>query len=231
LPQWLEELLKPPPVRFEEHTADIPLAPGRIIAERTSKTMMGSPLSRHPYLACRECNGRWMNRFEGEMQKFKPLFTGVSPVTLDSRSLRVLSVWIGLATILAEWVGAKGTVSIPSKDRFFIKKYRALPETWAVVGCSLEGSDKWKATHERRFLWISDFSSLSHYHGTVMSGELKRNTQISSFGFGKVFIQTFSCPDLRQVQNFKIAARSTGLTQLWPPPTSPDFSNRISPAL
>jgi len=44
------------------------------------------------------------------------------------------------------------------------------------------------------------------------------NTQISSFGIGKIFVQVFSCPNLTLVDDFRTAAKSRGLIQLWPLP-------------
>jgi hypothetical protein len=44
------------------------------------------------------------------------------------------------------------------------------------------------------------------------------DTQISSFGLGKVFIQVFTSPHSKLIYDFRSSLRSKGLVQLWPMP-------------
>jgi hypothetical protein len=54
------------------------------------------------------------------------------------------------------------------------------------------------------------------YHAAVLKGR-KMNSQISSFGMGRLFVQTFTCPDTALVDGFRISAKKSGFVQLWPP--------------
>ncbi|MBA3812440.1 MAG: hypothetical protein H0X27_12505 [Caulobacteraceae bacterium] len=45
------------------------------------------------------------------------------------------------------------------------------------------------------------------------------NAQISTFGMGKLLIQVFICPILQLIDDYRIAARTAGLVQVWPAPT------------
>jgi hypothetical protein len=47
---------------------------------------------------------------------------------------------------------------------------------------------------------------------------MPHNTQITSCGMGDVFVQAFSCPNPRRLEEFKIFALTTGLIQWWPVP-------------
>jgi hypothetical protein len=160
-----------------------------------------------------------MQRFEDEMQSFaKPLFILPSAkITLTETQTRVFVVWICLITTLAEYIDtAKVPITISDEDKRHIKKYRVPPETWAVVACSLN-SVSWSAKYRRHASFTGKVESVAQHHASVMAG-ITPNTQISSFGLGGIFVQTFSCPDLIEVQNFRASARATGLLQLWPPP-------------
>jgi len=42
------------------------------------------------------------------------------------------------------------------------------------------------------------------------------NTQISSLGMGKLFIQVFTCPNHRWINDYRVAAKASGITRVWP---------------
>jgi hypothetical protein len=65
---------------------------------------------------------------------------------------------------------------------------------------------------------VADFNNLSEYHA-AFSENRPMNTQLSSFGMGKLFVQVLSCPNSGLVTNFEMVAKESGLTQLWPVPT------------
>ena len=160
-----------------------------------------------------------MKKFEDEMLKFaKPIFNSSTEVIANSRQKRIMSVWFSLIVILAEYAHTVGdNIAISYDDRAFIKRHLSLPnETWCIVACSLKGN-KWKQRYRHHPSFMGQFRSRAEYNAAVAQG-MPNNTQITSCGMGDIFIQAFSCPDPRYVEEFKISAKETGLIQLWPIP-------------
>jgi hypothetical protein len=217
-PGWLNRLIQPPPVLKHEEFADHYLSPTEIEADYVEIDRQGSIFSQKPYLCCGDCNTRWMHDFEDEMVKFaKPLFSSLNPITINDYQRRVIAVWISIATILAEYAHPSRVITVPMSDKDFIRTKLMPPEHWTVVACSLNGKE-WRARYRRFYMWLEDFSNLSEYYSARMDATRPKNTQISSFGMGNLFIQTFSTPNARFINDYRIAAKSSNLTQLWPLP-------------
>jgi hypothetical protein len=179
---------------------------------------MGSIFSQKPYLCCKDCNSGWMQRFEDEMKKFAtPLFATKDHVNIDDRQRRVMAVWICLITILAEHMNKNSDIAISEGDKIFIRKRLIPPDTWTIFVCSLNATG-WRFRYKHHTTFLGEFRSRSEYDAAIMAG-VAHNTQISSFGMGNIFVQTFCCPDLRQVQNFQAMTGRNGLVRLWPPPS------------
>jgi hypothetical protein len=223
-PDWLERLILPGSHRLEE--LDNPHVP----SIRGSRIKQGSLFSQKPRLCCEICNGGWMMKFEDEMTAFaKPLFTSLETVTtINETQRRILAVWVSLITILAEFIDrTQGSICIPKSDRAFLKKYLMPPETWTIVACSLNAKS-WHAKYRHHASFIGQFSSVAEYYDAVARGRTN-NTQISSFGMGHLFVQVFSCPNYRFIDDFRVAFKSRGFVQLWPiPSTFWPFSNRAA---
>jgi hypothetical protein len=217
-PSWLNELLAPPPLRLYELERAIPLSPVQSRAEREAKLWMGSIFAQKPYLCCVECNTGRQKKIEDEMKKFAdPLFTGKGEILLDLRQLRVFSIWISVITVLAEYIDtSKSSITVSQSDKDFLRKNLRPPETWTIAACSLD-SERWYARYRHQSLFVGQFESRAHYDATVMQ-RIANNSQISSFGMGRIFVQTFNCPDLRQVQDFRTWVRAASFVLLWPPP-------------
>jgi hypothetical protein len=159
-----------------------------------------------------------MKAFEDEMNKFaKPLFTSYGAVKLNHTQLRIFAIWTSLVTILSEYID-KSTLSITiSKDeREYLKKYRKPPEHWSIFAVSSSGT-KWKARYRHNTSFIGDFENLIEYHAAIRE-KRRPNTQISSFGMGKLFVQVFTCHNLRLVHGFRLSTKTAGLIQIWPLP-------------
>lgn len=155
-----------------------------------------------------------MKRIEDEMLLFsKPLFLSHDRIDLNPRQLRVLAIWISLITVLAEYIG-RGRSTISLADRTFLKTKLIPPLHWSIIAASLE-SDVWRAKYRHSTSFIGDFSSREEYFSAVEGGR-ENNTQLSTFGMGKLFMQVFSCPNERIVSDFEAAARATGFIQIWP---------------
>ena len=202
-----------------------PARPPRRSLQASGRHQRSAPLSRweaffakKPYLACIDCNTGWMHGFEDEMLKFsKPLFTSLdTTVQLDKTTQRVLAVWISLITILAEYLEHKTGICISDNERNFVKTRLLPPENWTIVACS-QTSQAWYAKYRHHSNIIAEHGSRAEYLGSL-TREIPNNCQISSFGMGKLFVQVFSSPYWGHIQDYRIAARSSGFNQIWPIP-------------
>jgi hypothetical protein len=217
-PAWLNELLRPPGAHAV--ITDKPIRdalPARILS-REAKDWTGSIFNKKPYLCCGKCNSGWMQRFEDEMLKFsKPVFTSETPVAFNSDQMSIFSTWFSLIVILCEYIDlSKGSLTISKDDRRFLQDNLVPPtDTWCIAGCTSNGT-RWRHNLRHHALYIGQFTSRAEYDAAVRNG-VANNTQLTSCGMGGVFVQAFSCPDTRQVQNFKTFTSNSGLTILWPP--------------
>jgi hypothetical protein len=214
-PDWLERLLRPGTMSIEEETR--PDKRRRPLTLRYTPRM-GSPFSQKPYLACINCNTGWMQDVEDAMLKFaKPLFTSLDPAILNRYQIRAFVFWITLITVLAEYLDrSRSRVTITKTERDLIRRYRAPPPNWSIVVSSLN-SEMWRCKYRNVHKMIFDFQNVGEYLN--LKSTYVPNTQISSFGMGNIFVQVFSCPNERFVDDFRRAAKARGLMRLWPLPS------------
>jgi hypothetical protein len=211
-PAWLNKLLRPSDRHLQQtENPHVPSIQG-------SKLKLGSVFRKRPYLACVSCNTGWMHKFEDAMLLFAPpIFTSLdSKVSFDRTQQRVFAVWISLITVLAEFTDHRNSVCISEGERDFLKTRLLPPENWTIVACT-QDSPEWYAKYRHHSFFLGDFTSQAEYFGALASGR-PNNGQFSSFGMGKLFVQVFSCPNLRQIEAYRIAARGAGLQQIWPIP-------------
>jgi hypothetical protein len=158
-----------------------------------------------------------MADFEDEMAKFAPPLFSASgtALRLTISQQRVLAGWIALIAILAEQIDkTKSSLMIPSRDISYLMKHRAPPPDWSIVCAGLSG-EKWRARYRHKTTFIGQFTNLAEYWATVRRG-VDGNTQLSSFGVGKIFFQVFTCPDPRFIADFRRCAEDAKLSQVWP---------------
>jgi hypothetical protein len=212
-PAWLNRLLAPGVDHLQEF--ERPKHRGGIATQRLKQ---GSLFTLKPYLACVECNTGWMKKFEDEMCLFaKPLFTATETVTLDLTQIRTMAGWIALITILAEHFDkSKADPTIPQRDIRHLKQKREPPHDWSIFAAS-SSSKKWFARYHHAPTHVGLFRSLQEYTEAVKT-DLKSNTQTSSFGIGRLFIQAFTCPRSSFVSDYRRWAVQGKLAQIWPPP-------------
>lgn len=99
------------------------------------KKYQGDPLARKVRRVCRTCNNGWMSRLqETTKPSLVPLPIG-SPATLHKRDLRLLSAWIAMATMIAEF-DPTATVAISQEERTFLRMNPRPPSHWRIwIGC------------------------------------------------------------------------------------------------
>lgn len=207
-PEWLHQLIQPGAHTLEEvsHEGDDPSA-------YRSRTLQGSIFRQRPKLCCAKCNGGWMARFENEMVKFaKPLFTSwETRAVLNPHQQRVLAVWITLICVLAEFIDHRNRITTPEAERKFIKARRVPPDTWAIVACS-SNSELWRAKYRHIPLDLRDFSSIHEYFGEMASRRVN-NTQITTLGMGRLYVQVFRCLNLALLSDYMRNAKASDFVQ------------------
>ena len=216
-PNWLNKLLSPGSSRLNEYEDPIHVIGNETKIQRRANSKQGSIFTQKPYLTCAACNGGWMNTFEDGMIRFsKPIFTSSVSVSLSNEHVRVISGWITLITVLAEYTDTSGnSITISPRDREYLKKHLKPPDHWTIIAAS-SNSPKWNARYRHHPIFVGQFASLVEYHAAVLGGS-KMNSQISSFGMGRLFVQVFTCPNTALVDGFRISAKKSGFVQLWPP--------------
>jgi hypothetical protein len=214
-PKWLNELLAP----GTGHNVELerPKHTGQM---SESYPRQGSIFSQKPYLACEVCNGA-LGTLEDEMKAFAPpLFsTSSTEMRLTVNQQRTLAGWISLITVLAEHIDkSKSSVVITERDVRYLKEHRVPPSEWTICSASLDGA-KWTARYRHHARHIGKYTSEAQFWTAVRAGT-KSNTQISSFGIGRLFFQVFTCPDPRFVSDYRRCAEISELGQVWPIPSS-----------
>lgn len=215
-PDWLNRLLYEGNSRIEEiEFRDAPNPPPEPW-EKEQRQKQGSLFSQKPYLACENCNTGWMHDFEDEMLKFaKPILTGEGVVKLSPYQHRVLVGWLTLITILAQYTNKNlhGDLPISKADHQYMKQYRWPPDDWTIVCASLDTS-LWRQKYKMHAIGIYRHDVGQQLPGLVPT--VTNNTQVSSFGMGKLFVQVFTCPIGQYSADFRVASKTRGLVQLWP---------------
>jgi hypothetical protein len=214
-PDWLNKLLSPG-IQHEE-LIETPPPLSRPI---TYKLRQGSIFTKKPYLACVSCNTGWMKDFEDLVSKFSTLFSSFDPVTLQRIQTEALAGWITLIAILAEYIDQSGghlTATVANLE--CIRLNRHPPAHWSIFAASLDARI-WAARYRHHGTHIGQYESVDEFEASAKVRP-KPNTQTSSFGIGRIFFQVFSSPDQRFVMDYRVAAKSAGLAQIWPlPPAS-----------
>lgn len=214
-PDWLHRLLGGVERTIELESHDH--MPGRKpVPSMTAKRKQGGLFSQKPFLACVQCNTGWMREFEDNIVCFaKPIFSGTQTVELSAKQISHLANWVGLVTILAEFINRGDPPAIPVRHRAHLKVRGHLPsDEWTIVAAAQNGKD-WYAKHRSHRAHLGQYTSLAQFHGTVLA-KPPPNTLLSSFGMGRLFAQSFVCPDPRFVGYFRTAAKESGFIQLWP---------------
>jgi hypothetical protein len=132
-----------------------------------------------------------MRQYEDDMLRFsKPFFTEPDKhISLSLGQHMTFVGWVSLITVLAEYIDHKGSVCVQSSDLKYIKRNLQPPQdTWTIAACSSD-APTWAAKYRHHASFTGQFSNIIEYHSAVARG-VENNTQISSFGIGKLFIQT-----------------------------------------
>ncbi len=163
-----------------------------------------------------------MKKFEDDVLKFIiPVVTGKPGVTLSRDQLTTMSGWICLIAILAEYTDPQAR-TVSKADMLYLKRKRKPPETWAIFIADSVGPIWTQAyAHHTRSVRIG----VDERERRILLETSAYNTQLASFGMGKLFVHLYSCPSWRLLSDFEIAAKARGLVQIWPlPPVIWPFS-------
>lgn len=187
-------------------------APGVDVTTPIAETKQGNLFTQKPYLACEPCNTGWMKQLEDEVSNFlRPILTGEGGIELTEQQAITLAAWAMLITILAEYT-LKGPNAISPRERDYLMKRGHPPGNWAIFLAGLDGPFWSKAWyhHTLRFKMAESVEQAIKFDYPLP------NTQITSLGMGKLFIQLFSSVNLPTVSDYEVHARVKKMVQLWP---------------
>lgn len=178
--------------------------------------------SQKPQVACVNCNTRWMKAFEDEMLKFAiPIFTGERPIILDQYQIRVFAVWLSLITILSQYTdNHRESVVTTQEERDYLMRHRKPPDHWSIFAASqdvFDANESWKIRYKAHIFNLRLMSD-SERPAYRPLDRIAPNSQIATFGMGKIFVQTFVCPPGPIVMDYRVAAKAAGLIPIWPMP-------------
>lgn len=217
-PNWLNKILTVPIDRTLTRQWEIPLSPNHSDEHAETIKIQGGFFSQKPFLACDRCNTGWMSDFEPKIKSFAiPLLTSLDQVKISRNQLDILAGWTCMIAMLAEYEKHRRHSCIPKEERRYFKEYLQPPDTWGIFVCS-QNCAKWYAHYVIHRKWYKSSISAPEFVSTFVA-DRPANTQISSFGVGKLFVQTFSSPYLRLFEDFRSVVKSEGLLQIWPKPS------------
>ena len=211
-PDWLNRLL-PSPSR--QITSDIigTVTSENIELVRDWTTKQGGVFSQKPKLACVTCNTGWMNKVEQDVIAFlRPVIASRSEFKLNDQTAQSIATWIGLITILSEFIASKD-VAISAAERRFVYRYKRLPADWLIfIGSHNSKSFTSNYTH---YAWWDNFIDKNHLIPLVRYKE-GRQSQTSTFGIGPLVIRVLSGPTAIATNDFIADCVGHGMRQLWP---------------
>jgi hypothetical protein len=181
-PNWLKNVI---PISSVSRTQSLTRFYGNeknILIHPDSSYKQGGLWSQKIRNVCAKCNNGWMSRLEEDAKPIISSLINNEEFTLDEGSQRIISTWVAVVSIMAEFTDMH-SLSIPEDHRQFIMDNNKTPDGWSIwIGRCKDSS--WKERY-------------SHNGFAIVPKELIKcvpngNTQISAFTIGELFIYIFS---------------------------------------
>ncbi len=160
---------------------------------------------------CASCNNGWMSQLQEDAKEFLvPMLAG-QPVRLHRRAQHILSAWIAMLVMVAEYM-EPDNVTVPESDRRFLMETRKPPRHWRI----------WIACHRRQQAPLYSHNSLEFVQeseGFTRGPATNHNTQSSTICVGKhlVFHTMSSVLAYDLIRRWRLPSTvATGLDQIWP---------------
>jgi len=159
-----------------------------------------------------------MNDFKKKIIEFAPpLFTSLNTLVLNREQISILSGWVYLMTMLLNYHSNRENPVVTKQKIAYLKEYLQHTDSLTTFICSLDGK-RWSTSYRVHRRWYDETISIPEFVSTF--GICRPfNTQVTSFGLGKLFVEAFSSPYYRLLEDFRISAKSKGLFQIWPKPS------------
>jgi hypothetical protein len=151
----------------------------------TAGHRQGHAATRKVRFVCKPCNNRWLSQIETATKPILiPLITG-TPHSVSPSHQELLATWVAKTVMAAEFVHPQH-IAIPQNQRTFLMNHRGPPERWFVAIGDYHGTT-WRN--------VSIFHQIVRLNPapvdpTELSGG--RDTQVTSIGIGRLFIQAAS---------------------------------------
>lgn len=215
-PDWLKSILSDGTHRVHIDERLIHLTVNKTDAIKQARVRQGGMFSQKPYLACEKCNTGWMNDFEKQTILFaKSLFVMDDVIRLTRKQVRSLCGWLSLIAILTEYNDKREKSSIPKIDRRYIREHLEPPGEWSIFACS-QDNPTLLPFHATIRKWYDPYLRIDEHPVALVTGRDQLDTQLSTFGLGRIAVQLFTSPHKRLIDDFRIYAKANGFIQLWP---------------
>ncbi len=158
---------------------------GGVAKERRDQ---GSLIKHKIKMVCEKCNNGWMSARENDIKNFlTPMIMG-ELVVMDERAQAKLAAWIAMKIMVAESENEPDAVST-SEDRLQVMVDSRPPDGW-LIHVGQHSSSDWKICLARTA--ITMVFSQNNGKEFVGAEHFKKNTQLVTFGFGRLVVQVFS---------------------------------------
>jgi hypothetical protein len=136
---------------------------------------------------CIKCNSGWMSSLQERAKPIVETMLDLSAFTLTQEAQSVLSAWIAMAVITAEYMD-KTKVAIPDSERQYLYLEHSAPKDWGIWIARHEPSPAWRPRIIHQILHISEDGD-----GVIDSGTRTPNTQATTYKVGNILIHAMSC--------------------------------------
>lgn len=204
-PDWLKKYV---PKDMAEHSS-LSATVHRTHSEIIRKKRSGDLRSRRLRIVCGSCNNRWMSRLQERAKAYLlPLING-DVTAFDVRGQAVLSAWIAMFVMVAEYFDPYKVATSPKQRRFLLKNQKA-PRNWKI----------WIGDYQRGN-WVGHLVhfavpiSSKHHKPEIMDNGLPRpNTQTMTFTVGRLYVHVAS--SVTDVFEDWRLTKTDLLEQIWP---------------
>lgn len=178
------------------------------------KLREGNLFTQKPRLACHACNTGWMADYERELSdQLKLALFGASSMNFSKCEEEKFIGWLVLILILSEYL--KPTQIVTLKDRILFKETGMPSDNWTIFIASVTGPI-WNAAWTRQTMRIWPYADRVARLLKKGGDDLEINTQLVTLGMGRLFVHAFYTPQREYAERFEIAAKTAGLTRVWP---------------
>jgi hypothetical protein len=167
-------------------------------------------------IACEFCDNGWIQRVRTRVFPFiEQIIKGNFRRKLTLRETEALAAWLASTVALLE-LGSLTSKAIGRDELSSLQRTELPTNGWSIFLAEASGP-RWSRLRRYHNFWVADEKP---------EDELSYNTQITTIGIGRLFVQAFTTPVAEVSSLYRRHAQSLGMDRLWPPRAVP--SQRVS---